>query len=348
MSKTLESLRHPRSPAAPGDTALSLLTHLDVRRFDMLVHAGPKDFRGLVQEIPNDNLDWGKTIFYTITDPTLTERLKHRFGKLPLWPDKVIQQACSTAQELPPQQYRVPARILEFIHTECDFKNEHADGHFLDHLDFCAEYCARYFTKGSPNVLFLHSICGVGTNIFPLPLAKIPNLGPLLTEHEFLHIQAFPGMLRLLFRDLMDTLFDENKSEPESITFHTFHGTRLKLEGDDLWMHLNYQLIHSIDFLPVQHFDQLATMDPAVRSFFRLHEYLRTRNKLWVTIRLDRLAKTPGMTAEGEDLPTWNYFMATVSNPETVKESHKRLGMQLEKYSEAIGHDLSFAIQWKP
>ena len=41
-------------------------------------------------------------------------------------------------------------------------------GSFLDHLQFCYEYSAAYFKQHSPRVLFLHSILGVGTNIFPM------------------------------------------------------------------------------------------------------------------------------------------------------------------------------------
>ena len=69
-------------------------TSLDVRRFDTMVHAGPMDYRGIVHEIPNEDVDFNTTIFHTVTDPNLIERLKKRFGQRPLWPDSIIHKAC--------------------------------------------------------------------------------------------------------------------------------------------------------------------------------------------------------------------------------------------------------------
>ena len=333
---------------------------LDLRRFDTLVHAGPMDFRGLVQEVPNEELDWNTTIFYTVTDPDLTARLKVRFGQRALWPDSVIAAACRAAQELPGPQYTTPPALLDFMVQECEFKNEHADGSFMDHLHFCAEYTARYLPRpeASPNVLFFHSICGVNTNLFPLDFDKIPHLEDLLTPHEYLHVQAFPCMLRLLWVELLDVLWDKaaelegkNKGladQLQGVTVTAFHGTQLTLEGDELWMHLNYHLIHLLDFMPTQHYDQFAIQDGFTRLFLRLHEFLRTQDRLWATVRLDRIASVPGMTAPGQDLPTWDYL---TSKDDTGREEaakvHAQLGTQLRSYSNAIGHDLSYEVHWK-
>jgi hypothetical protein len=348
-----------------ADTALSLLgSFLDVRRFDMLVHAGPMDFRGHVHEVPNHDLDWNTTIFYTVTDPHLTARLKARFGQRPLWSDSVVKMACQAAKQLPSRQYQVPSAIRDFMAQEChDFRNEHADGSFTDHLDFCAEYTARYFhhPQASPNVLFLHSICGVNTNLFPLDFDKIPLLQELLTPQEYLHVQAFPTMLRLLFLDLLDTLWDVEpkkcQEQLQGITFHTFHGTQLSLLGDDLWIHLNYHLIHVLDFLPCQHFDRYIVNDPFVRLFVRLHQFLRRHNQLLAQVKLDRLATVPGLTAsnhesEGETeppsmlLPTWEHWISKV-NAQEVAKSHAQFAIQMRKYSDAIHHNLAYQIHWK-
>ena len=366
-------------------TALSLLASpsMDVRRFDTIVHAGPMDFRenSLVQEVPNTDLDWSTTIFYTVTDPDLTARLQARFGKRTLWPDAVVREACQTALhlQLPAQQYTVPPDVLDFMMRECDFKNEHAEGGFMDHLDFCAEYTARYFQTNratssagkkekdashqpilitaSPNVLFLHSICGVNTNLFPLEFDKIPDMQNFLTFHEYLHVQAFPCMLRLLWVEhgLLDALWDQAASPEEplladqlqGVTVNTFHGTQLTLEGDELWMHLNYHLIHLLDFMPVQHYETFAIQDGFTRLFVRLHEFLRTQDRLWATVRLDRIGQVPGMTAPDQDLPTWEHLTSSQANKEDAAKVHAQLGKQLRAYSEAIGHDLSYELHWK-
>ena len=46
-------------------------------------------------------------------------------------------------------------------------------GSFLDHLQFCFEYGSIHYKQHSPRVLYLHSIMGVGTNLFPMPMSKV-------------------------------------------------------------------------------------------------------------------------------------------------------------------------------
>jgi hypothetical protein len=58
---------------------------------------------------------------------------------------------------------------------------------------------AVHYPGHSPNVLFLHSICGVATNLFPMDPSKLPVLAAILSPEELTQIQAFPSMLRLLY-----------------------------------------------------------------------------------------------------------------------------------------------------
>jgi len=44
-----------------------------------------------------------------------------------------------------------------------------------------------HYQGHSPNVLLLHSICGVATNLFPMPLEKLPQLAAILTKVELMH-----------------------------------------------------------------------------------------------------------------------------------------------------------------
>ena len=107
--------------------------------------------------------------------------------------------------------------LIKFMEDDCDFDCEvnrtpfwillypdspsvvqHADGSFLDHLQFCYEYCHVHFPAASPTVCFLHSIMGVGTNLFPMKLEQRPELAKLVNPDELAHIEAFPTMLRVL------------------------------------------------------------------------------------------------------------------------------------------------------
>jgi hypothetical protein len=154
-------------------------------------------------------------------------------------------------------------------------------------------------------------------------------------------------MLRLLFGELVDVLWDQQPGERlDGITITAFHGTKLTLSGDDFWIHLNYHLIHMLDFLPTQNFDQFATTDAFTRLFLRLHELLRTEGKLLADVRVDRLGKVPGMAAEGEDLPTWDHILSKYDEEE-IESVHQQFQVQLRRYSDAIDHDLSYQLHWK-
>lgn len=162
-------------------------------------------------------------------------------------------------------------------------------------------------------------------------------------------------MLRLLFVELLDVLWNRNllqgpsfscAAELEGVSFSTFHGTKLTLEGVDFWVHLNYHLIHLLDFMPTQNYDRFAVQDGFTRLFVRLHEFLRNEGKLLADVRLDRLAQVPVMTAENQDLPTWDHLISNV-NKDDVTRAHAQLGVQLREYSKAINHDLSYEIHWK-
>lgn len=351
------STKNNSSNSFTTNSALDLLETLDVRRFDMLVNAGPNDFSltKQVMEVPNDELDWSNSIFHTVTDPTITAKLQKRFGQRPLWGDKVLHEAITKARKLPSQQYIPPPPIVNFVNEHCHLKNEHADGGLFDHLDYCAEYCARYMSNksSSPTVLWLHSICGVNTNLFPLEFTKIPELDTLLNRHECMHIHAFPGMLRLLFFHLMDTLWDIQQQQENhhviGITMNTFHGTEVTLVKDEFWIHLNYQLIHQLDFLPIQNYQQWVLTDNFTRLFFRLHQYLRQEKKLYANINLHRLTKIPGMTAKDQELPTWEHLYYNNTTPEervTIDKGHEAFGALMKTYSKAINHDMTYELHW--
>jgi len=125
----------------------------------------------------------------------------------------------------------------------------------MDHLNFCHDYSAVHFELHSPRVLFLHSIMGVGTNIFPMSIDKVPQLKSMLTEFEYSHIEAFPSILRLLVVGKITRELSRNLSrlaDLESIRFHrVIDNVSLTLHTEDLWIQLNYQLMHLLDFLPV-------------------------------------------------------------------------------------------------
>ena len=111
--------------------------------------------------------------------------------------------------------------------------------------------------------------------------------------------------------------------------------------------HIYCITVHLLDFLPTQHYDSFAVRDGFTRLFLRLHEYLRKNDKLLADVRLDRLGQVSGMSADKEDLPTWEHMVSKVENRDQAAFAHAQLGDQLRKYSEAINHDLSYQVHWK-
>ena len=171
---------------------------LDLRRMAQIIHAKPNDHAGEIVLAPAPNFDLNKTIFGALTSPILKYFQTAKLGVHLYWDETATQRILTQFSRVPrPPTWDRP--LVDFIHNQCDFSMEHADGSFLDHLKFCHEYSHAHFPQHSPRVLLLHSIMGVGTNFFPMEINKIPQLQTLLTPFEYRHIEMFPSMLRLYF-----------------------------------------------------------------------------------------------------------------------------------------------------
>jgi hypothetical protein len=171
---------------------------LDTRRKIYIARGGVRDCAPDCVVTKDEDFDVEKSIFAILEEPIKSMIAD---GQLkPFWSDRAVER---TAREFagvrpPPQpEERYPA-MLKFMAEECDFRVEHADGSFMDHLTFCHDYCAQHYPSASALPLFVHSIMGVGTNVFPMTAAKIPRLRALVSADEFDHLQAFPSVLRYL------------------------------------------------------------------------------------------------------------------------------------------------------
>ena len=230
---------------------------------------------GEVHCAPTPDFDISKTVFKTL-DPALWPAVRQQYGQLLFWSDRAIERIDREAGAiLGDESSRWAAvqqhseELLKFMREDCDFDCEHADGSFLDHLQFCYKYCHVHFpAAASPVVLFLHSIMGVGTNLFPMLLEQRPKLSTLVSQQDLLHIECFPTVLRLQ-TDLLDELLAMPKTklqQVDGITCYRLLGPDMRrimcsdnapltLRGMDFWKHLNYQLIHFLDFLPASDWD---------------------------------------------------------------------------------------------
>lgn len=233
----------------------------NVNRQAMLALAQPVDHLGSVMMLPDKNFDLNKTIFQLLDKPHLRALMKVKVGKKLFWDEvrvREVQELCerriaaAKAGPIKPIASTL-GPILDFMENQCDFACEHADGSFMDHLNFCRDFSALYMRDCSPRILFLHSIMGVGTNVWPMTKEKIPTLEQLITKEELVHVSAFPTMLRLIKgTDFLDDLYTRcmRGDAPNGITFQRLlDGEQIQLTGDQLFTHLNLHLIHSLDFL---------------------------------------------------------------------------------------------------
>jgi len=91
--------------------------------------------------VGNPHFDRHKTIFFSLTSPVEIAYMKYKIGNTIHWSDAAVHEIAELYSALPP---RVPPnrKLLDFMETECDFRCEHADVSFMDHLTFVYEYIA--------------------------------------------------------------------------------------------------------------------------------------------------------------------------------------------------------------
>ena len=324
--------------STPGDRPIPSL-----QRKAALAHGGPVDHRGHARVAPIPNFALERTIFNTLHGPA-RYIMQARVGKEASWTDRAVQRIERDFSALE-ATYTVPfiePALLSFLSAECNFDVEHADGSFLDHLYFAFEYSALHYPGQSPLPMFLHSILGTGTNTFAMPKEKIPALRALLNDFDWRHVEVFPSILRLLYdlplrRELRDNVGRLEKLR--AIRLHrVIDNAPIELAAADLFIQLNYQLVHLIDFLPVSNWSRYAG-ESAFVLFRDLRDLLLRANRLDATVHY---APSHESWFDAE----FDGVAALVSSVIPSKLSETMGAKQLRSFSEAIGHDLSYELEW--
>eukprot|EP00931_Biecheleriopsis_adriatica_P037693 TRINITY_DN21624_c0_g1_i1.p1 TRINITY_DN21624_c0_g1~~TRINITY_DN21624_c0_g1_i1.p1 ORF type:complete len:368 (+),score=72.80 TRINITY_DN21624_c0_g1_i1:31-1104(+) len=333
-----------RSVAKSVEKEILRAARHNVQRQAAIAFGGPTDHAGAVTVVPDTSFDLQRTIFQTLGGALERYFMKTKLGNKLFWCDEAvmsIQEEFSKVPAPPPME----APIIQFMEEECNFAMEHADGSFMDHLNFCFEYSALHFKDHSPRVLFLHSIMGVGTNFFPMEKDKIPKLRELLSDFEYLHVEAFPSVLRLLtarsmLRELSANLHRVNSLK--SVSFHrVIDNESLSLDSESFWIQLNYQVMHLIDFLPVACWGVNGN-DPLFQLFIELFEFLQKANKLLA--KCDLTVPVAGdTTLQGQPLTLGCFITQVIPNRVAEKLAIKAI----KKFSASIDHSLEFKFHWQ-
>jgi len=216
----------------------------------------------------------------------------------------------------------------------------------MDHLHFCHDYSAVHFPAHSPRVLLLHSILGVGTNIFPMEAEHIPKLEALLTPFELKHISAFPSFVRLLSAGLVEAmarLSDEELAQIKAVHFHrVIDNTEHSLSGEDLWIHLNFHVMHFLDFLPAAGW-KAQLSEPLFQMFVELYNYLKRLGN--IQCNLDFNLASPCEYADASQLPL---TLGTLVSTHVPKKLARKLAAKaVRQYSRDCRHSLKCEVEFK-
>jgi hypothetical protein len=306
---------------------------------------GCTDHRGTVTVKPLPDFDLDNTIFSTLEGVLPRVVIKAKIANDVTWTVEAAQKI-EAAYEEAQGVSAVPAvdpALLNFMHNECDFSMEHADGTFLEHLLFCHEYSFRHYSQHSPVVLLLHSILGTATNTFAMEAKKIPMLAELLTDFEMLHVDAFPSILRLLNDLRLLEELEANLHRLDKLRTVTFHRVidngPMEMDAESFWIQLNFQLIHFVDFLPAANWT-CHSSDPVIQSFVALSSFLDKTGKR--EAKVDFQIPAAAQPREGETLSLGGRFSALVPAPVKRKLAAK----SIRKFSARIGHSLDFGLEW--
>lgn len=296
-----------------------------------------------VEPIPNFDLD--RTIFKTLEGSASRFVVTTRVGKEAHWDTaaaQAVQAEYAAARAVHPLP-EVSAELMQFLVSECDFDVEHADGSFLDHLYFCFEYSVQHYPRQSPLVMLLHSILGTGTNTFAMPADKIPALRELMTPSEWAQTEAFPSVLRLLYAGPLRRELRENLRRADAIASITFHrvidNEPITMSGAALWIALNYQLIHLVDFLPVANWS-VHQNDTSFILFRDLYDLLERAGKREAMVGYTPSSRPRKLEGEPQGLGAW----LTTLIP--VRASERMAARSVTRFSQRIGHCLDYRIAW--
>lgn len=316
-----------------------------------IVNGGAVDHSGHVEIRPIPNFDLNRTIFQTLEGAAARFIMTKRIAK-DVFFDRDSANSIRARYEQTREEVELPkvnTALLEFLVSECDFDVEHAEGSFLDHLYFGFEYSVQHYPDHSPIVMLLHSILGTGTNTFAMSADKIPKLQALISEFEFRHVEAFPSMLRLLYvGDIFEGL-EASRGKISSLHMHrVIDNMPIELSGDDVWIQLNYQLMHLIDFLPVANW-RANRSDNSLILFRRLYGLLKAADKLEANVHFTApkegsiLKRFPSRVLErkGEIFDLGN-LMVSLLPTALVKKASAR---SVQKFSERIGHSLDYELR---
>ncbi len=317
---------------------------LNLQRKAAITNGGAIDHAGRVDVVRMEGFDMSKTIFARLEGvPKLF--MEEKLCKEPVWHEKSALAVETDYVEFDASHPAPPLdnALVEFMVSDCDFSMEHADGSFLEHLIFCHDYAARYYPDHSANVALLHSILGTATNTFAMGADKIPALKERLTDFEAEQIDAFPSILRLFYDGFFLQELEDNISRLDQLDSlqmnRVVDNEPLTISAEAMWVNLNYHLMHFVDFMPSANWASHQG-DPLIQMFSRLSGLLDRAGQRQAQVQVSfPTSKRPSV---GEAKTPLGRVVGLLPPALTMKLTKK----SINEASAAVGHDLSYRLNW--
>ena len=103
-----------------------------------IAFGGPSDHVGDVVVAASDAFDLDRTIFASVDSKLTRMMLRDKLSVEIFWSEAAVASITTTFARVPPAPPHDDS-LIAFMRDECDFSTEHADGSFMDHLQFCYE-----------------------------------------------------------------------------------------------------------------------------------------------------------------------------------------------------------------
>eukprot|EP00040_Diaphanoeca_grandis_P003784 m.25897 g.25897 ORF g.25897 m.25897 type:complete len:379 (-) comp15201_c0_seq1:289-1425(-) len=324
------------------DLLLQLKGHHTIHRQSMLANGKVMDHGDSVVYVTNPEFELNSTIYKTLEGGVPRAWMRSKLAVDVYWNDDVASEITKACSHIP-FSLDHNKNIIDFMQDECNFICEHNEGSFMDHLQFVYDFAKNYYREQSPRVLLLHSIMGVATNIFPMEVKKEGKLKSLLTDAEYKHIQAFPSVLRLLLTwQLLEELGSCSPEKLKTLKGISFHrcldNKKMELTAEEFWIHLNFHLIHFLDFLPVANW-KLSAGELTLQAFTEIHKLLTRTDHLFAKVDLD-LSDPSATAAMPVSLASVMYNVAPAS---AIKHLSIR---SVKKFSAKINHSTQYELLW--
>jgi hypothetical protein len=334
------------TPDQTAPNSAQLDAALNLQRKAAIAAGGAVDHAGRVQVVSMKSFDMGKTIFGGLEGFIPRTVMQDKLAKEPIWHADAANEV-ESAYGVVTTEYPEPEvnpDLIDFMHDECDFSMEHADGTFLEHLLFCHDYAAHHYPDHSPNVALLHSILGTATNTFAMPVKKFDALSERLSEFESLQIEAFPSVLRLFYDQGLLTELTANLHRIDALQelhcYRVMDNKLIVLSAEDLWHQLNYHLMHFVDFMPSANW-WMRRNDPLLLMFRELSTFLDKAGQRRAHVDV-AFPSTPKPVI-GEEPTLVGRLSGFLPASLTMKLARKTI----RGYSDKIGHNLDYRLVWR-